>query len=510
MSINRFSPPPPLKHLQDDAKKALLVVLRDKAAPILANNLLPHFTDHSVTHSDNLAQFVDQLIEPLQSGDYALNEQELVALYSACYLHDIGMQYENAGTTQVISRLSLPQRWGDLSEDTRRTLLRKHHAEISAEMIMMSVRAEAPIIGLQLTVEYLPRYVAALCEAHTLPTESERYQQLTKDGPKLRMSLLSGLLRLADILDLSRRRATREKARTLSLDLESQTHWWRHYYTEEITIDQAQKIVCLWFDFPKERLTEYSKVVPPLQMPWVEAEFSRHMTVFHRYGLGWSITSKVEEKPYSDAELMPEVVMTEMLKQLARQRKAEEERHRHIVSQQFVEAQPQINRRLNELETLKSTITSDEYLRELTKVAVDLSELGGKRSAWMLLSSEYERGASTLEPAERLKIGSTLAEMMLKDGDAKRAAYIIKELLPLVDGPTSQNSEKIYLMKLWCTCLVEVGAYSEAAAAIEQTIGLISENREKEELQAQLAELHFFYGQIDVALSSSIFDGDKR
>jgi hypothetical protein len=510
MSISRLPASPPFKHLQDSTNRSLLIVLREKVAPILANNLLHHFTDHSVAHSDSLTQFVDQLAEPLQASDNPLSEQELVILYSACYLHDIGMQYENAGSTQAISRLALPQRWEDLSEDTRRVLLRQNHAEISAEMVMMSVRSEAPIVGLQLTSEYYPRYVAFLCEAHTLPTESARYQELTADGPNIRMTLLSGLLRLADILDLSRRRATREKARTLTLDIEAQVHWWRHHYTEEITIDQHQRAVCLWFDFPPEHLSEYSKVVPPLQMPWVEAEFTKHMPVFNRYGIGWTITFKVEQKPYSEAEVMPEAVLTEMLKQLSLQRRMEEERHRYAVVQQFAEAQPQIDRRLSEIEAQRGTLSSGDYLRELSRIATDLWALGGRRSAWMLLSSEFGRGAATLEPSERLEIGMTLATMMVDDDEAKRASLMIKGLLPLADQLPDGDTRKAAFWKLWAKCLTHVGLYNEAIKAIQRAAELTPDEEAREDLEAQLIELHFLHGHIDEALASSPTYGETQ
>ena len=49
---------------------------------------------------------MDQLIGPIQEGAHALSDDELVVLYSACYLHDIGMQYETADRTQVIQALN--------------------------------------------------------------------------------------------------------------------------------------------------------------------------------------------------------------------------------------------------------------------------------------------------------------------------------------------------------------------------------------------------------------------
>src|SRR5687768_14420172 len=163
MPPSQYPSPPPFKHIADHAARARLTELRERVAPILTNNLLPHFTDHSVDHSDSLTKYVDNLVEPLQVTDQRLTEDELFIVYSACYLHDVGMHYERAGETDVIMNLHLAQRWEELTEDDRRRLLREHHAAISAEMVMRSVRAEKPVVGVQLTPDhYFPKYVAQL------------------------------------------------------------------------------------------------------------------------------------------------------------------------------------------------------------------------------------------------------------------------------------------------------------------------------------------------------------
>jgi hypothetical protein len=78
-----------------------------------------------------------------------------------------------------------------------------------------------------------------------LPVDSTRYQDLTKDEANVRMDLLSAFLRIADILDESSRRATREQAQTLQLDMTSQTHWWRHYYTKDVSIDKSNRLITI-------------------------------------------------------------------------------------------------------------------------------------------------------------------------------------------------------------------------------------------------------------------------
>lgn len=490
-------------HINEPTIEALLIELRKRVTPILANNILHHFTDHSVAHSDSLVSIVNQLIEPLQQSREALSSDELQILYSGCYLHDIGMQYEKADQTQVISNLNLPQAWKDLSDDTRRLLLRQHHAAISAEMVILSVRAEHPPIGIQLKQDHYAKYVAPICEGHTLDTTSDRYREIIKEGPNIRTSLLSALLRVADILDLSQRRANTDKARTLLLDLESQTHWWRHYYTEDVKIDQNEKTITVWFDFPTSRFDEYRRIVPPLQMPAIRAEFSRHTAVFNRYGLGWTVQEHIERNSFSTAEMMPDEVESEMLRHFHLVQTKEQEKQRQVLEQLWEQARPHAERRLALLESRENTTQPAEYLREICAIAVDLAGVGAKRSAWALLNEHYHAKSQSLQPNERLQMGLTLAIMMIEDGYFYGAVNTLRPLLPLGEHLSEGDPMKTQLTMLWSKSLVSLGAYSEAVPFITRAIEVTSDGVVKEVLQAELAELQFLCGQIADALITS-------
>jgi hypothetical protein len=357
------------RHLEGH-HRTLISSLRGAVAPILANNLLPHFTDHSVDHSDRLTTLVDDLIEPIQSGQHALSQTELSVLYAACYLHDIGMQYENAGSTRVIAELALPHGWDALTEDQRRDLLRQHHARISAEMVQHSATGAAPLVGMVLSRELEPTSVANLCAAHTVDTESLEYQTLMSGAPSVRMLLLSGLLRMADILDGSQNRALREKARTLRLDVDAQIHWYRHHYTEGVVIDQHEKTVRVCFDFPPAKEKEYGAIVPELQMPLIQRELARHELIFHKYGLGWTLQRSVGSNEYGIKEAMPEPVLTAMLKHLFDLRQKTAEVNRQAVLRQFEEAQPSFERRLADAEQKHQDGDVAGWLRELAKFAL--------------------------------------------------------------------------------------------------------------------------------------------
>lgn len=486
---------PEFRFVGNESHRSLLVQLREAVAPVLANNLLPHFTDHSVTHSDNLVQLAGALAEPLQNSEHRLSDDELTVLYAACYLHDIGMQYERAGDTQVIQRLKLESPWEELSEATRRDLLRIHHNLISAEMVQASVNSSAPPIGIQLGSRLDASSVACLCAAHCIDSKTEQYDQLIQDRPRMRMKLLSGLLRLADILDESRRRASREKARTLLLDLTAQTHWWRHFYTQDVQFLSSERVVRIWFDFPPGSEAEYARIVPDLQMPWIEQEFARHRAVFTRYGFGWTVEQKVASNLYSNVEEMPPLVMTEMLKQLRARRQQEEAFSRLAALEQFDESRPHIERRLAALRAQKESLSPGDYLRQLAAIAFDLWDLGGKRSSRMILDGPFERDSQHLSESERMAIGTRLIEMLNEDRASFEAAQIVRLLRPVAEHLEDDHPMRRRFRKAAIDTMVKECAYDEAVVEIERALPHAGSERERRSLQAIAEEMHLLQGE---------------
>lgn len=299
---------------ENSKKRSRLESIREAVEPILGVNNLPHFTDHSVAHSDQLCSIVDHLTAPLNYTDNQLNENEAFIIYFACYIHDIGMQYQRAGDTETMQKvLSAPpydeQRWGELSIETKRDLLRSYHHVLSAEMIRSSINVANPILGIHLREDDYPGYTACLCESHCISPDSERYSVLVNKGPNLRMPLLAALLRLADLLDESRKRANLDLTNILDLDVTSQMHWWRNYYVHDITFDLSYKSINIWFDFPPERRVEYKKLIPQLQIPYIQEELSRQQQVLSEANLFWTLKEKETPEASSISYPMPNKVI---------------------------------------------------------------------------------------------------------------------------------------------------------------------------------------------------------
>jgi|GEM_PF-1924058 len=496
--------PPKFKFLKKNNKKSKLIMLRDKVAPILANNLFPHFTDHSIEHSDRMIGIIDSFIKPIQSKKNKITEDELMILYAACYLHDIGMQYENAGDTETISKLGLPISWEDLSDNQRRDLLREYHHKISAEMVYLSDKPSAPI-KFNIERSDKPDCIAALCEVHGVDIVSERYSELTQDVSGIRMKLLAGILRVADYLDESMKRALRlkEKARILMLPVESQIHWWRHYYTEDITFDSERKMIIFHYDFPTRYEDEYEKIVPLIQMPWIEKELSNQRSVFVENGLNWSIEKEVPRKAYSMADKMPDPVMGLMIERIHSRNLRAAENKKLVVLKTFQEAQPQLSRRLSELDTKKGLISNEQYISELAEIAKWAYNLGGKRSSWNILYFKYVENFDKLSLNKQIEIGFWLIRVLLEDGIPGLAQKVCLKLEKIIVSLDNFDEEKEEYFSLKSEVTFSMGDLNGAITAIQEALTVIKHEGKRANLETQLSEFYLLIADLDESLNIS-------
>jgi hypothetical protein len=471
-------------HLQDGVAQSRLVSLRDGARPILANNLMPHFTTHDVEHSDRVVGLIDKLIEPLQESSHRLSVRELLVLYATAYLHDIGMHYE-AGSPVVQNALG-GRIWEELSEDDRRDILRRHHPLISAELVTKSVRCDKPPIGFQLIDDDMPGAIACLCEAHGIDTKNPRYAELTADAPGLRMALLSGILRCADILEESRRRAGRSRAESLLLPIESQVHWWRHYYTADVTFDRSRRIIEVWFEFPAGSVDELRRIVPELQLPEVRTELERHQQAFAPYAFVWFVQPKIS--PHHTAEDVPERVLREMHLQLARRREQEAEDRQLALAHVLNDARPHFERRLAELRAQESTLPPELVVERLREVANDMRQLSATASARIVMREAFSR-AEKLDGLTRLRAGVELLEMLVHATRFDEAVRLASQLASVASIFTTDKSEVRTYWDLKVQAELRAGFFENCRESIaqRQALGLGSPAD-----PAMTAELEFF------------------
>jgi hypothetical protein len=493
------------KQLTDQGLLARLTTIRNAVTPILATNNFPQFTDHSVAHSDHLCRIVNELTAPLMGTDRQLSSPEAFVLYAGCDLHDVGMQHQNAGVTQVIGGIlsAAPyngQRWQELAVDTRRALLRNNHHRVSAEMVRSCVNAAQPtVLGVQLIQSDHPGYIACLCEAHGVTPGTPEYGQLVEEGPGFRMPLLAALLRLADILDESQRRSQLYLERTVELETTSRMHWWRNYYVADVTFSPSERRITMWFDFPPNRRAEYSKLVPELQLPHIREEFSRQQLVLGKTQLLWSLETRESPAASSSAQPMPNDVQMRMVAELTARREHQSQVERHATLRNLRENRPLIQREIDALHASEQHSSPDDHLNRAAQLARQLWEIGGRRDAWIILLGEQRRMRNRASPTVVLGTGVALCRMILEDHASDTAERELSELRPLADKLEAHDPIRIEWLRLLSRTFLEECMYEQAAASINDLLRVLPENSERLEWKACLAEAHLLQGALIAA-----------
>jgi hypothetical protein len=485
----------PFRHLRDERRRARLIDLRNAVAPILANNLLPYFTVHDVGHSDRVVSLLDDLLMSLRP-EHILSDEELFVLYASAYLHDLGMQYENVGSTETLKGILRGEEWKSIAPERRRNLLRLHHPAISAELVLASAegRAASPPIGLQLRQDEDPGAIACLCEAHGEDPASPRFIELTQDRGTIRVRLLVGLLRVADILEESCVRAPRHKAESLMLPLESAVHWWRVYYTSNVTIDQHDRAINVWFDFPRSRSTELREIVPSLQLPVIRAEFENHVDVFAKFGLSWAVRERLMSSSLSTREDPPDAVIAAMLVLLQQQRQREIELKAQTLDGVDRSAESFVQRRLSEIDSLDSAGDKKAVVDALEELAQQVANMGSTISAVPLLRRALARSAE-LDSARRLKVALELADYLLKLGRSEEAVHVTHQVSGLVNlADSSQEAAAFACVRIKAEH--EAGFFEDAINSIDARLIAHVDSAERELLSARRAELELLLGAV--------------
>lgn len=492
---------PGFRLIKEDTSRDRLGELRDAVRKILEGNYLPNFTDHTRDHSDRLCELVDQLTSPLEMSS-SLTDEEAFVLYAACYLHDVGMQHQRAGDTQVVQQVLqqkdyLGRRWEDLEEGTRRAIVRQKHHLLSGEMILQSVDAPQPVIlGIQLTQEWRPGLIKCLCISHGLEFTDPEYNRLTQISGSVRMPLLSALLRIADILDESRKRSCLFLEKTRDLDLESQMHWWRHFYVSEVVIDPPTRQVTLWFDFPPDRRPQYRLLFMDLQVRWINTEFERQGAVLARHNLLWHLSTQETVSDQSTSIPMNEELERFIQEKLARQRQEQSEQDQLILVEQLNSARPTIQRALSDLRAQAGTMLPDLEMQSFCSLANHMWMVGGHRSAWILLYNEYTRLETALSLQVRFESAIALGKMMIQDGCTAEAIHLLDKLQSQVHFLACSSQLKFEYYRLLSSVFMRECDFDLAKGTLAKAEEIAPDLKSREEINAELNEMRFLLGDL--------------
>jgi len=174
---------------------------------------LPNYTDHGLKHALNLQNILARLVSP--GLHEPLGPFEVFVLLAATLLHDVGM---------LVSK----------REKEGAELVRLDHAHRSRDFIIKMRRA------LQFT-EHEAKIIGEVCRAHGMETLDYLTGSTFSLSPhgEVRVQLLSGLLRLADALDVTSERAPLEVADGRHIPAASRAHWEIHRWISDVQIHSA-------------------------------------------------------------------------------------------------------------------------------------------------------------------------------------------------------------------------------------------------------------------------------
>jgi hypothetical protein len=222
-----------------------------KIKKIWSNPLLPWFTNHGLSHSEQIISNANQIISYLSKyNNFSLNEDEIFIFLASAYLHDIGMQFLN------VDEISIE----DLT-DNEYEKIRKKHALKSEELILKK-RFPVPddksmsySLGLDSLNRGYVQAISTLCSGHSSANYKDVYNRI-KENPlivnnkKIKGDLLLGLLLICDELDISMIRTDERKFSTFNPSSYSYMHHFKHLYVKYIGISGPK--IEIVYEFPEK------------------------------------------------------------------------------------------------------------------------------------------------------------------------------------------------------------------------------------------------------------------
>lgn len=289
--------------------RAGLDEIRKRSAAAVDPPILPHFTDHTVTHFDRVATNFLRLIEHAQTTAKQLSKEEMFVGLAACYLHDVALQSTAGVSSGKVGSLSA----AEILE------IRDRHADIAAAWIQATLKGERkkyndldiPELGVESSDEIreLAPFIATLCKLHSGNPEKCKSLKDTpfRDGT-LRLRLLVHLLRLADALDLDARRVNMKNLDRWRLAPDSLLHWWRHHYVQSVSIDSTGGIQVVMV-FPSELTSIEIETFRTMTEREIVREISPAQVIFRQNELFPQLLGVTVSTEFNDAKrpLPPEL-----------------------------------------------------------------------------------------------------------------------------------------------------------------------------------------------------------
>jgi len=221
--------------------------LRRDIEPLLNNQILRHFTDHTITHSDRMIKILRDILNLnlLSSKESKLKHQEIYILLLATYLHDISMQIPEV--------FRIKKEITDFGNEEY-NFIRENHGDASAEILVDIIKTgkDDHKILININKRNIKPFIPSVCQICANHQSNKEYgpdEIIAVSGETIRIGILTGLLRIADQLDCDCRRVDMNKLDQYSISLESKIHWITCEYID--TVDIKNGNIRLFASFPE-------------------------------------------------------------------------------------------------------------------------------------------------------------------------------------------------------------------------------------------------------------------
>ncbi|MBU4231045.1 MAG: hypothetical protein L6277_05385 [Desulfobacterales bacterium] len=257
-----------LDMVNDPGLKLNLQNIREAAQGIWPPDvrIIKDYTDHGFPHSQRLVENVEKILRP--DIDVSLSKEEIYLLLAGIYLHDIGMQCDVVKHPKIKAKAEELGAQFDIDFTTtgsnnysldEQKALRQNHHFLSAAWISIAHDTGATDLGAaaQKIPSYLVEDLEDVCRFHSKLDINQCPLKL-KASPSGRKRLVAALLRLADELDIGKKRVDFAVLKNFALSPENAVFWWLHELTH---VDIFASIVTLTIFLHPDDAGDFTRLI---------------------------------------------------------------------------------------------------------------------------------------------------------------------------------------------------------------------------------------------------------
>ncbi len=248
-----------------------------------------YLTEHGMRHVANVLRTVSETCRHLGRR---LSEHEAFLLTSSALLHDVGMLPFRKGEVALIG----DRAW--------QMAVRDQHAKRSAQFVghFFPNLLRYPLTGEQI------RHLQTMCAAHLKPSVAGVPEIEYVDGEPVRLRLLSALLRLGDVCDVTRRRNSL-LFEVLPLPSPSFEKWAKMEFVSAVQVRRQGPLRLLEVNcsVPKTRVADFQALLGSIVLGKIESEFedSKEHLQAQRGLQVTGVTMKVEGRAMGRSPMPP-------------------------------------------------------------------------------------------------------------------------------------------------------------------------------------------------------------